>query len=169
MPSVAEMLAQYLDEQSPAAAEPEKVAEASAPAAEPVDPMVEKISKELNLSAEELDAAEKALEESEKQAEAVKLADEATLLGRFMARGFIDEMKKQGGSLEMGGGGKVEQQAAAATPQDGSKVLAKVKAAVEKAHTSPNPDAVATMGVVRKIISTAKKVKAPVTAVETNQ
>lgn len=162
MSSVAELLASMLDAQAP---EAEKTAQA---AEQPAD-VAEQVAKELNLSPEEAAAAESVLEESEKKAEAEKLADEATMLGRFMARGFMDELKKVGGALEMGGGGKVEQQAAAATPQDGSKVLAKVKAAVEKAHTSPNPDAVATMGVVRKIISTAKKVKAPVTAVETNQ
>lgn len=166
MASVAEILAEMINKEP--AAEPEKTAEAT-PAAETSDPVVEKVSKELNLSAEEIEAAAQALEDGEKRAEAEKLASEAETLGRFMARGFMDELKKVGGALEMGGGGKVEQQAAAATPQDGSKVLAKVKAAVEKAHTSPNPDGVAVQNVVRKIISTARKVKAPVTAVETNQ
>lgn len=157
--SAADFLADMLNGQL----EAEKTAEEQT---EQVD-VAEQLAGELNLSEAEIEAAEKALDEGEKKAEAEKQASEAELLGRFMARGFVDEMKKLGGSLEMGGGSAVAQQADASTPQDGSKVLAKIKAKVESAHNMPVPPGT-TMGVVRKILSTAKKPKAPVTAVETN-
>jgi len=161
MPTVAEILAQMLETPSPEA-------EKSASAETTSDDVAEQVAKELNLSAEEVDAAAKALEETEKKAEAEKKAEEAELIGRFMARGFIDELNKVGGTLEMGGGQKVQQQADASTPQAGGKVLSKVKSAVEKLHTSPVPDKVSTMNVVKKILSTARKVNTPVTATETN-
>jgi hypothetical protein len=161
MATVAEILAQMLEG---APAEAEKTAETETE----TDSVVEQISKELNLSPEEVEAASQALDESEKTAEAEKKAEEAELLGRFMARGFVDEMKKIGGTLEMGGGQKVQQQADASVPQDGGKVLSKVKAAVEKVHRGEKPDNVSTMGVVKKILQTAKKVTTPAPATETN-
>jgi uncharacterized protein YfkK (UPF0435 family) len=162
MPTVSEILEQMLAGSAP---EAEKTA---AETTEAGDDVASQIAKELNLSSEEVDAAAQALEETEKKAEAEKKAEEAELIGRFMARGFIDELNKVGGALELGSGQKVQQQADASTPQDGGKVLSKVKAAVEKLHTSAVPDKVSTMNVVKKVLSTARKVKAPVTAVETN-
>jgi hypothetical protein len=162
MPTVAEILAQMLETPSP---EAEKTASTET---EVSDDVATQVAKELNLSAEEVDAAAQALEETEKKAEAEKKAEEAELIGRFMARGFIDELNKVGGSLEMGSGQKVQQQADAACPQDGGKVLSKVKAAVEKVHRGDKPDAVATMNVVRKILSTSRKVTTPAPATETN-
>jgi len=168
MPTVSEILAQLLEDGAPS--EGEKTAAETTEETEETtsDPVVEQVAKELNLSAEEVEAASQALDEGEKTAEAEKKAEEAELLGRFMARGFVDELQKLGGALEMGSGKVVQQQADASTPQDGSKVLSKVKAAVEKAHTSKNPDNVATMNVVKKILATARKVRTPGTAVETN-
>jgi len=162
MPTVSEILEQMLAGSAP---EAEKTA---AETTEAGDDVASQIAKELNLSSEEVDAATQALEETEKKAEAEKKAEEAELIGRFMARGFIDELNKVGGALELGAGQKVQQQADASTPQDGGKVLSKVKAAVEKLHTSAVPDKVSTMNVVKKILSTARKVNTPVTAVETN-
>ena len=162
MPTVSEILEQMLAGSAP---EAEKTA---AETTEAGDDVASQIAKELNLSSEEVDAAAQAIEETEKKAEAEKKAEEAELIGRFMARGFIDELNKVGGALEMGSGQKVQQQADASTPQDGGKVLSKVKAAVEKLHTSAVPDKVSTMEVVKKVLSTARKVRTPVTATETN-
>ena len=162
MPTVAEILAQMLETPSP---EAEKTASTET---EGSDDVATQVAKELNLSAEEVEAAAQVLEETEKKAEAEKKAEEAEILGRFMARGFMDELNKVGAGLNLGGGQGVQQQADASTPQDGGKVLSKVKAAVEKLHTSAVPDGVSTMNVVKKVISTARKVNTPVTATETN-
>jgi len=162
MPTVAEILEQML------AASPSETEKTATTETEPSDDVAEQVAKELNLSAEEVEAASQALEETEKQAEAEKKAEEAELIGRFMARGFVDELNKVGGSLEMGSGQKVQQQADAACPQDGGKVLSKVKSAIEKVNRGEKPDSVSTMNVVKKVLSTARKVNTPAPAVETN-
>ena len=164
MPTVSEILEQML-----AVSAPESEKTAATETTEATDDVASQVAKELNLSAEEVEAASNALEETEKQAEAEKKAEEAELIGRFMARGFIDEMNKVGaGSLNMGGGQGVQQQADAACPQDGGKVLSKVKAAIEKVNRGEKPDSVSTMNVVKKVLSTARKVRTPAPAVETN-
>jgi len=165
MPTVSEILTQMLED-STAPSEPEK----TAAVAGSDDDIVAQVAKELNLTPEEAEAAVSELEEGEKHAEAEKLAEEATVLGRFMARGFIEEVQKLGSGWEMGGGKKVQQQADASTPQEGSKVLAKVKAAIESKNRPETPTKdVAMQSVVKKILATARKVKpVPAPATETN-
>jgi hypothetical protein len=167
MPTVSEILAQMLEDTS-APSETEKAAAAVDGGDD--DDVVAQVAKELNLTPEEAAKVISEVEESEKHAEAEKLAEEATVLGRFMARGFLDELQKLGSDWEMGGGKKVQQQADASTPQEGSKVLAKVKAAIEAKHRPDTPTKdVAMQSVVKKIIATARKVKpTPAPATETN-
>lgn len=131
------------------------------------DTQVEKIARELDLSPEEIEAAAAELDRLEKRAEAEKKAEESELLGRFMARGFVDELQKMGMSVgdsavNKGGGKAVQQAADASCPQDGSTVLAKVKSAVEGEHVPKSPTASEdTMNMVKRIINSARQVKEP--------
>ena len=165
MATVSEILQQMLEggsEPAEKTAADSKGEETKAPETD-----VEKIARELNLSPEEIEAAAQELEGQEKQAEAEKKAEEAVILGRFMARGFVDELNKVGMSVgtpavNKGGGKAVQQQADASTPQDGSKVLAKIKSAVENLHTPDSPTkSVDNMSVVKSIIQTARNVTEP--------
>jgi hypothetical protein len=167
MPTVSDLLQQMLEDNTPEAPAEKTAAEHSE------EDQYEKIAKELNLSPEEIEAATAELEGQEKKAEAEKKAEEAVLLGRFMARGFVDELQKVGSGtpvVNKGGGKAVQQQADASTPQDGSKVLAKIKGSVESLHTPDSPTKSDDgLGVVKKILDTAKKVIEPTpNATETN-
>ena len=108
MPTVSDLLQQMLEGNTQEPDAEKTAAETSS------DDQYEKIAKELNLSPEEIEAATNELEGLEKKAEAEKKADEAVLLGRFMARGFVDELQKVGSGtpvVNKGGGKAVAQQA----------------------------------------------------------
>jgi hypothetical protein len=133
MPTVAEILAQMLDSDDGA----EKTAETENQ--ETKEPEVQdeyaKIAQELNLTPEEVEQATQELEEEEKRAEAEKKAEEAVYLGRFMARGFFDELQKLGvGSYGgVGGSEPSHPDQGAGTPQDGS-VSNRVAEAIANSH-----------------------------------
>ena len=169
MATVSEILQQMLGE-GPEPAEKtaaDSKGETSQPVTSEEDEQIAKIARELDLSPEEIEAAAAELDSLEKRAEAEKKAEEAEVLGRFMARGFVDELQKMGmqvgdPSVNKGGGKAVQQAADASCPQDGSTVLAKVKSAVEGEHVPKSPTSSEdVMGRVKKIIQTAQKVKEP--------
>ena len=127
MPTVGEILAQMLNSEDGA----EKTAEANTEV-KTEKTEAEKIAESLNLTKEEVEAASQELEEAEKTAEAEKRAEEAVYLGRFMARGFVDELQKLGEGVGGTEPNNIADQGAS-TPQDGS-VANRVAEAIANAH-----------------------------------
>lgn len=131
MPTVAEVLAVMLESDDGA----EKTAETNSP--EFTDETA-KLAEQFEMTPEEVEQAKVELDEEEKRAEAEKKAEEAVLLGRFMARGYFDELQKLGAGTVSGYGGVAGSEPShpdqgAGTPQDGS-VSNRVAEAIANTH-----------------------------------
>ena len=131
MPTVAEILATMLESEDGA----EKTAKTNI---SEVDEETAKLAEQFELTPEEVEQAKEELDEEEKHAEAEKKAEEAILLGRFMARGYLDELQKLGAGTVKGYGGVSGSEPShpdqgAGTPQDGS-ISNRVAEAIANTH-----------------------------------
>jgi len=124
MSTVAEILAQMLDPN----AETEKVAQV----ADTEVNEIQKLASEFGCTAEDVASVMGEIDEEEKTAEAEKTAEEAVYMGRFMARGFVDELNKLG-SAGVGGYEPTTTDQGGNMPQDGS-VTNRIADAISKTH-----------------------------------
>jgi hypothetical protein len=129
MPTVAEILAEMLKADGGVE---KTAAEETETQEQPSENVYESIANELNLSEEEVDKLQAEVEGDDHE-EAEKKAEEAVYLGRFMARGFVDELMKLGYDAKGVGGHEPDNKGKDSTPQDGS-VSNRVAEAIANKH-----------------------------------
>jgi len=170
MPTVTDILSQMLNADGQ---ETEKIAaETQAPSQEDD---IQKLATEYNTTPEEVKNVMAEIDEEEKRAEAEKQAEEAMVLGRFMARGFVDELQKIGADpgygSGVGGSEPTTTNQGSTVPQDGSTAnrLAQALSAAHGQQQTPKKEELKAALMARRanFQAAGKDATSPSTALET--